>query len=238
MRKFVNGLAELIFPARCASCGMGVDEGDFCEECAARITFVKSPLCPKCGLPYFVEGAQDHLCGDCILAGDQYYASARAVSVYDGIVLDLVHRFKYGGKMSAGKVLGTMMADKAGDFFDMSRFDLVIPVPLHRERLRHRGFNQSLVLARQVAAKYGVEVEFEALRRLRDTQPQVNLGGDERRGNLKGAFSVEVPLEGKRVLLIDDVYTTGSTVRESARALVEGGAREVEVYTAARAVQG
>lgn len=238
MRRFIRGLVDLVFPPKCAFCGEGIEAGVFCEKCLGLIDLIGEPFCPVCGLPYLAGGGENHLCGECIQAGYSSFSQARSLAVYRGPVLELVHRFKYGGKMFSGKALGTAMAERAGEYFDMPRFDMVVPVPLHRDRLRQRGFNQSLVLAREIAGKFGTPVDFEALKRIRDTEPQVSLDGKQRRGNVKGAFAAAgASVKGKRLMLVDDVFTTGSTVRECARVLVQQGALEVAVYTAARAVR-
>lgn len=237
MRKFLSGLGELLFPPRCVICGTYTDMGGLCGGCLAQVSFIGSPMCPKCGMPYPVEEGVDHLCGDCIKGG-QHFSVARSVGIYKDNILEIVHRFKYGGKLPAGRLLGSLMAARAEDFFIIRQYDVIIPVPLHRDRLRQRGFNQSLLLAREIAGNFDMPVEFETLIRVRDTGPQVNLGGDERRENVKGAFEAADSVKGKRVLLIDDVMTTGSTVRECARSLAGKGALEVAVYTAARAITG
>jgi ComF family protein len=197
-------------------------------------------MCPKCGLPYPVEEGVDHLCAECIndIGGGQHFSVARSVGIYKDNILELVHRFKYAGKLPAGRLLGSMMAARAEDFFKIREYDVIIPVPLHRQRLKQRGFNQSLFLAREIAGTFDMPVDFESLKRVRDTGPQVSLGGNARRDNVRGAFEAADSVKGKRVLLIDDVLTTGSTVRECARALVAKGALEAAVYTAARAVPG
>lgn len=237
MRRFIEGLLDLVFPPRCSFCGAGINGGLSCDKCLGDVHFISRPLCPQCGLPHGVEGAPDHLCGDCIRAGEAPYSQARSMAVYSGPVLELVHRFKYAGKRPSGEALGKMMVARAGGLFEMANFDMLVPVPLHRDRLKQRGFNQSLVLAREIARSYGLPVDFESLRRVRDTGPQAALGGADRLGNVKGAFAAAAPVRGRRILLVDDVFTTGSTVWECARVLAGQGAREVAVYTAARAVR-
>lgn len=239
MQKFLSGLAGLLFPPKCAICGTGTERDGFCDNCLARVSFITSPMCPKCGLPYPVEEGVDHLCAECIAESTregQHFSVARSAGIYKDNILKLVHRFKYGRKMSAGRLLGSIMAKRAEGLFEIRQYDIMVPVPLHRQRLKQRGFNQSLFLARELARAFAIPVDFESLKRTRDTGPQVDLGGDERRDNVKGAFEAADAVKGKKVLLIDDVLTTGSTARECARALVSKGALDVAVYTAARAV--
>ena len=170
--------------------------------------------------------------------GGQHFSLARSAGIYKNNILELIHGFKYGRKMSAGRLLGAMMTERAEGLFAIRQYDVIMPVPLHRRRLRQRGFNQSLVLAREIAVSFDIPVDFVSLKRLKDTDPQTNLGGSERRDNVRGAFAAADSVKGKRVLLIDDVLTTGSTVRECAKTLLGRGAREVAVFTAARAVPG
>jgi ComF family protein len=149
-----------------------------------------------------------------------------------------VQKFKYGRKVSLGKPLGRLMAQGCQEFLEECRVDLMVPVPLHPKRLRWRGFNQSLLLARQVSRKYEVPIDPFILYRSRETPPQTQLTEDERRKNVRGAFAThpEKSVKGKSVLLVDDVYTSGATVNECSRVLRRGGAREVYVVTLARTI--
>jgi ComF family protein len=130
------------------------------------------------------------------------------------------------------------MASHSYPAFDMTEYDVIMPVPLHVGRLRERGFNQSLLLARVIARKFPVEIDFMTLRRAVGTAPQTGLRKEDRAANVRGAFELgdRARVKGKKVLIIDDVYTTGSTVRECARILLKGGARSVGVLTLARAL--
>jgi ComF family protein len=160
------------------------------------------------------------------------------VAVYAGGLLRAIHDFKYRRQPGLGRGLGRLITDNNYAGIDPEGFDVVIPVPLHVRRLRERGFNQSLLLARTVATACGIPVDFLSLRRVRDTPPQTLMGRKERQANIRGAFAVarRDRLRDRKVLLIDDVYTTGSTLAECARALLDGGAARVGVLTLARAV--
>ena len=133
--------------------------------------------------------------------------------------------------------MGRVMAEHRYDSLSISEFSLIIPIPLHPKKLRERGFNQSLVLGREIAKKFSIPIDFDTLIRKNDTKPQVNLGRSERMKNVKGAFMVRQKerIEGERILLVDDVYTTGSTVNECARVLRAAKASDVAVLTLARA---
>jgi len=150
--------------------------------------------------------------------------------------MEAISRFKFGGVARLARPLGALLADYADPEFPFSAVDLIIPVPLHPRRLRERGFNQSLLLARQVGKRRSIPLNFTALHRTRQTQPQTQLSGAERRKNVRGAFEVRQAevVGGKRILLVDDVFTTGATVQECASVLGEAGASEVHVLTLAR----
>lgn len=242
MKEVLAGLADVIFPPRCLTCGAILERRDslpFCPACLSGIRFIRSPLCPRCGVPFPLPEGADHLCGDC-LATERPYAVARAVGYYDETLLTAIHLFKYRGKTGIGEVLGRIMADFAGGIWDMKAFSLLLPVPLHRKRLRERGFNQAAILAGALAKRFSLPLDFMTLRREVPTAPQVGLGLEERQTNVRGAFAVRKPerIAGRRVLLVDDVFTTGSTLSECAAVLMQAEAEAVAVLTLARAVRG
>ena len=240
MKEILTGIADLIFPPRCITCGVVLKEHGplpFCPQCTAGIHFIRSPLCPRCGIPFPVTEGEDHLCGECLVTR-RPYAVARAVGLYDETLLTAIHLFKYRGRIGIGKVLGKIMADFAGGMWDMNVFSVIMPVPLHRKRLRERGFNQAVILARQIAKRFSLPLDFMTLKRAVFTAPQVGLGREDRSVNVRGAFAVRKPerIAGKRILLVDDVYTTGSTLTECARTLLKAEADSVAVLTLAKAV--
>ena len=210
----------------------------FCGGCRARIRLITAPLCPSCGIPYPIDDGPDHLCGRCLLNKPPVVA-ARSYGVYEAVLHDAVHAFKYGGNLTLGERLGRLMADHEYPSFRIEDYDLVVPVPLHRRRLRQRGFNQSVLLAREISKRRGIPLDFLALRRVVDTESQAGLKKDERRSNMKRAFDVPDPerIRGRRVLLVDDVHTTGSTLGECANTLLRGGAESVGALSLARAIQ-
>ncbi len=237
----IAALAELLFPTLCLACGAVVParEGHpFCGGCRARVRPVASPLCPSCGIPYPTDEGPDHLCGRCLLKRPPVHA-ARSYGVYEAVLHDAVHAFKYGGNLTLGERLGRLMADHDYPSFRIEDYELIVPVPLHPRRLRQRGFNQSVLLAREISRQRGIPLDFLVLRRIVDTESQAGLKKDERRSNMKSAFSVPDPgrIRGRRILLVDDVHTTGSTLGECARTLLKGGAESVGALTLARAIQ-
>jgi ComF family protein len=237
---------DWLFPPRCRFCGEGIagrDEDCFCAACRRKIRLVTPPLCPACGRPYLDVKSDDHLCGACLTRG-QSFVQARAWACYpaatdqDHPLREVLQRFKYGRKISLGKPLGRLLAKGCQDSFVAVRFDFMIPVPLHPKRLRWRGFNQALVLAREVGRRWQVPVDPFILLRARETAVQTELSEEERRKNVRGVFTVhpEKSVEGKVLLLVDDVYTSGATANECSRALRKAGAKEVYVLTLARTV--
>ena len=208
-----------------------------CLNCVRGISFITSPLCLSCGIPFSAEQEKDHLCSQC-LTERKPYAVARSVARYDGTILNAIHMFKYHGKTGIGNVLGNIMADFVSGIWNMNAFDVIIPVPLHIKRLRERGFNQAVILARVLSKRFKIAFDITSLRRVLSTPPQVGLGKKERSVNVKGAFSVtnQNPISGKKILLIDDVYTTGSTLIECSRVLLDANAEAVAVLTMARAM--
>jgi ComF family protein len=203
-----------------------------CGDCERDWPSLKEPRCEVCSVP-FVAGP-NHPCGDC-LADPPAFEGLHAAGLYEGLLLDLVVRLKYRGEERLGLFLGDRMARALSG---KAAFDLILPVPLHVSRLRERGFNQAALLARRIGKRAGAAVKLSLLRKTRPTPPQATLHVDERRKNLKGAFRLETEeaVRGKKIVLVDDVATTGATLNEAARVLKKAGAERVEAIVAARAV--
>jgi ComF family protein len=240
LKKILTGIADVIFPPRCITCGNLLEQHGplpFCQLCMAGIHFIGSPLCSRCGTPFPVTEGEDHLCGDCLMT-ERPYAVARSVGRYEETLLTAIHLFKYRGKTGIGEVMGKIMADFAAGIWDMKIFERILPVPLHRKRLRERGFNQAVILAREISKRFALPLDFTSFRRDLFTPPQVGLGRKERSANVHGSFTVAHPerIAGRRVLLVDDVYTTGSTLTECARVLIRAKAEAVAVLTLARTI--
>jgi len=240
LKRILAGLSDIIFPPRCLTCDTVLERHEelpFCPACFAKIHFIDSSLCPCCGIPFSGADGGSHLCGDCIAAKPSF-TSARAVGRYQDTLLEAIHRFKYNGKISIGETLGRMMAEYPYTEFNISDYSLIMPVPLHPKRLRERGFNQSVILAREISRSFRITLDFMTLRRHTYTEPQVSLGKNDRAVNVRGAFSVHDPdrVAGRKIIIVDDVYTSGSTVKECARVLMKNKAAKVAVLTLARAV--
>ena len=237
MHVLVRGLLDLLYPPRCEACG-GLRRDPICPECLAAITPITPPLCEICGEPFDPQAAGAPRCAACRSPRGRAFAAARSAVYYDGPVVPLIWRYKYDGQMALGEPLGRLMAEAlAAGASDLGAdsVDVVCAVPLHRTRLRERGFNQSELLAESVAAALSRPLE-PLLQRTRPTRPQVDVPREVRASNVRGAFAAapDQALTGRRVLLVDDLFTTGATLAECARALRRGGADEVRVLTLAR----
>lgn len=219
-----------------------------CAACAQGFTPIHTPLCPRCGIPYSSTQGVDHLCARC--AGTPpVFAKARAAGVHHRTLMTLIHALKYGNKIELAQPLGRLLWEAYVRFWDPGTVDLVIPVPLHPQRMRRRGFNQSaLMLASwprfsgadpngaDSSVGAGIEIARGILVRRRATAPQTGLGRRERRANIAAAFEIgdAANLHGRHILLVDDVFTTGATSAECARTLQKSGAARVDVLTVAR----
>lgn len=235
----IYALKDLCFPPLCLDCGAGLASPRklfFCETCAAEIALIREPFCRRCGKPFHYAAGGSHLCSEC-LGNGWHFSTARAVAEYSGPVRAAIHALKYGGRTTALSSFGALK-DELQHLRDMTEPDLVLPVPLHPQRLRERGFNQALLLAEALFPDLKKKISVTLLRRTRWKPPQTSLSGAARRKNIKGAFSVQdsKKVEGWRILLVDDVFTTGATVNECARVLQKAGAAAVDVITLARAV--
>jgi ComF family protein len=224
---FRSQFLDLLFPPRCVGCRQA--GAWLCVECMRHIPRVEPPFCVRCGDAV----ADSELCARCQISPLQINR-IRSVAYFEGVLCRAMHWFKYRSRTVLAEPLGELMA--AYWMEHAMPIDVVVPVPLHASRLRERGYNQAALLAREMARRAGLVVDEQALVRQRATAPQVKLDVDQRRENVRAAFRCSSNgLAGKRVLLIDDVCTTGATLEACAIALVEGGARGVQALTLARA---
>lgn len=234
----LHDVSAVIFPPQCLGCAEIIDQVDgriFCPSCEAKIHFITGSICHVCGTTFPDSPADNHLCGDC-LEKKPHFASARAIFSYEDVILNSIHQFKYKSNLPVGEMLACLMADFSFPDIDFADYSLMMPVPLHIKRLRERGFNQSLILARAIGSKQKIAVNFSVLKRHKYTLTQTGYHKQERKENIKGAFEVtdSKKIAGRNILLIDDVYTTGATVNECAKILIKAGAQKVSVLTLAR----
>lgn len=234
-------LLHLVLPVGCASCGVGLTNDPvpfFCRSCWSSIKPLGGPCCPRCGCPFASSVAltysPSHLCRACRLRRPAF-TNAWSLYPYQPPLQDAIRLFKYRGKVALADALGELMS---AAWQQPPAVDLMMPVPLHPSRLREREFNQSLLLADRLSRRFHVALCYDNLIRLRRTEPQTELSRAARLKNLRRAFAVLRPgeIDGKRILLVDDVMTTGTTVNECAKALRKAGAADIFVGTLARTI--
>ena len=230
---------DLLLPPRCLACGEPVaTPGTLCAACWPDVRFLSAPHCAICGYPFEFDSGPNALCPACMRERPAY-DRARAALRYDEGSARLVVALKHADRTDAAPTYGAWMARAGAEL--IADCDVLVPVPLHRLRLLARRYNQSALLAHAVAAASGKPVAPDALKRVRRTRSQGRMNRRERAANVRGAFAVrrgrEARVEGRRVLLIDDVLTTGATVAACTRALNTAGAAEVDVLTLARVVR-
>ena len=237
VKQFFTALIDVILPPVCHICHSFIPDAGklhICPACRDRLPLVSSPLCSLCGIPFTGVG-NDHHCSTCI-THPPHFDSARSHFLYEGPIRDLIHTFKYNRSTHLRYPLALLALEGAREVLAEHSFHLIVPVPLHHSRLRQRGFNQAVLLGQVLARHLALPMLPDALARTRATPPQIELSAAERRANVKGAFSVKRPdsITGKRILLLDDVMTTGSTMDECAKELKKGGAEAVIAVTVAR----
>lgn len=211
----------------CLLCAGTAGAGVVCAACAGDLPRLPSARCPQCALPTPLG----ERCGQCLRKAPHFDATL-AVFAYAFPLDKLVQSFKYGHRLALGRWFGERLAELADGY----AADRIVPLPLHRLRLRERGFNQALELARAVHARGGIPLDYRGCRRIRHTPAQAGLPWRERGKNIRGAFHCESDLSGQRILLVDDVMTTGASLNECARTLKLHGAAEVTLLVVARAL--
>lgn len=220
-------IAGLLFPRRCPVCHDAVEEsGELaCKICRTRLPYVREPFCLKCGKPLLSE--EREYCGDC-RRKKHMFRQGRAPFVYDKLMRESIARFKYGGRREYASFYAEEILRKCAREAVLWKAEVLVPIPLHPSRRKKRGYNQAALLARELSRRCEIPVDEKLLLRTRKTRAQKELNDQERLMNLKNAFSVRkgnVPY--KNIILIDDIYTTGSTIDEAARILRENGAQTV-----------
>jgi len=227
LRRLTDIFLDIVFPPRCVGCGR--EGGYLCSMCRRSIPLLASPVCVRCGRFVSAQG----LCVHCP-SEPHAYDGIRSVAKFEGPLRDAIHAFKYEGLRTLRGTLGELLAEGWTRFQPPG--DVLVPVPLHARRMRERGYNQSLLLARELARHTGIPVLETALVRIRATVPQVGLDIQQRRANVIGAFHVcNDEIRDRAVLLIDDVYTTGATIDACAEALRATGALSIWALTLAYA---
>ena len=226
----------LFFPVTCIACGKDLPGDDYyriCDGCTTKIRLVEGLFCRKCGRPLPDGGAH---CFDCRKKGRSHYEYARSAGVYEGLLRELIHKFKYQNKDYLDRLLGKMLIDAAERHKIIPETDAIIAVPLHWTKRMRRGYNQAGLLALRVAGHFGKPLIKRAVVRKKMTKTQIGLTREKRFENMKDSFAVRdaEAVRNKRILLIDDVCTTTATIDHCARALKKAGAKSVFALTLAR----
>lgn len=226
-QQFREALLDLLFPPRCVGCRR---PGSWlCPKCRRGIKRITGPLCPCCGRPVTQSG---RLCSTCRRKAPPI-GGIRSAAYFEGVLREAIHRFKYRGGQVLARPLGQLMTERWSAYHIPA--EVLIPVPLHPTRLAERGYNQATLLARELGAAIGLPVETDSLVRIRATAPQVTLDAAARQENVQGAFRcLDDRMADRRVVLIDDLCTTGATLSACSTALQEVGAASVWAYTLAR----
>jgi ComF family protein len=223
-------LVRTLLPQDCLLCGISCGHQQLCQACLLDLPVHDSPSCPVCAMP----SPQAEICGACISHPPHFDATLAAL-IYAFPVDSLLRSLKYQEQLAIAELTGDLLAQCVGG---RSSVDLLVPMPLHPQRLRERGFNQAVEIARVVAHRTGIALAADATIRVRATQPQAALPLASRRKNIRGAFACTQDFSGKRVALLDDVMTSGASLNELAGTLKAAGAAHVECWVAARTLRG
>lgn len=230
IKKLGEGLLQIVYPRRCPVCD-GITGGGkkICPECTRKLPLLTSPWCMRCGRKLQEEA---EYCSEC-RNRNYSFQRGRALYEYEGAA-EAIYRFKYAGRREYADFFGEQICTHLGGFIRNVKPDGLAPIPLHKSRMRARGYNQAALLARAVGSRMNIPVYPEMLVRVKKTAPQKKLNPEERQNNLKKAFIMgrnDVKL--KTIIVIDDIYTTGTTIEEAAKVLKEAGADKVYFITLA-----
>ncbi len=241
-KDFGRRALDIVYPPVCIACRRAT-AGHFalCPTCWTQMRFIERPFCERLGTPFDADLGQPGLLSPEAIANPPVFSRARSVARFDdGPARILVYRLKYYDRLELSRPLGRWMARAGADLLDEA--DVIAPVPMHRLRLAQRRHNQAAVLARAVSRETGVPTAMRALERVKPTPPQVGLSRTQRAANMQGAFRVgeegKLAVLDRKIVLVDDVMTSGATANAAARALLRGGAKRVDVLTFARVVTG
>lgn len=226
-----NHVLSIFFPPRCPVCDEVIfPDREICEDCRKKITRIREPVCKKCGKPLADERRE--YCGDCSgyshRKKNHFYTQGKAVFVFEGAIRGSMYRFKYGGRQEYAAFYAKAAAEQYGDWLRRNGVEAVVPVPMYSRKKRRRGYNQAEVFAKALGRELHMPVDCGMVRRIRNTVPQKELTGEERVQNVKNAFQFAADIvKYKKIVLVDDIYTTGSTIDAVAEVLLAAGVRKI-----------
>ncbi len=225
LERFLKGFLLQIYPHRCPVCGKVLLDTLICPGCVKKIKYVKQPVCCSCGKPLADECME--YCADCG-KGRHEFRQGKALFCYQGAVRDMLYRYKYSNRRDYTEFFATEAARLYSGWLKQCKIDAVVPIPLSKKKRRRRGYNQAELFARRLAKLVELPYEGKLLARAKDTAPQKKLSARERKNNMKNAFKITGNIvKLNRVLLVDDIYTTGATIDAAALALKRAGVEEV-----------
>lgn len=229
--RLIKGLLHILYPKRCPICDKVVytsllsREYPICVSCRSLPEYVQEPVCKKCGKP--VSDERREFCQDC-MRHVHSFVQGKALWVYKGYVKESIYRLKYGNRREYGITYAQELVKQYGRWIRQKQIQAIVPIPLHKKRRRQRGYNQAEIIAREIGRQMDIPVYVDLLLRDVDTKPQKELNDRERKNNLKKAFKItQNNVQLSHILLVDDIYTTGSTMEEAAKVLREAGILEI-----------
>jgi len=222
-------IINVVFPPRCPMCDRVItvsDKGKLCRKCESEVITLDDQICMKCGRK--IADTREEYCISC-KSRRHVFSQGKVMFSYDGCVRNSLHRFKYANRKEYAQYYGEKAAERYGDWIRQKEIGLIVPVPMHKKKKNFRGYNQAEVFARCLSDKTGIPYTTE-VKRVKNTKPQSGMNETERKNNLQNAFKISTNVvKYKRILLVDDIYTTGSTVDELARVLIQEQAYEIFV---------
>src|SRR4051812_23422534 len=237
-KKWFNAVAGFFYPEVCQYCKeerATADEGFIGPACREKLKWIEPPFCDRCGLPFRGEINSTFVCSNCSDL-TLHFGKARSAAIAEGMIMDVIHLYKYNQALWFEQFLGNCLAERAGPELSKEPWDMIIPVPLHPRKEKEREFNQAERLARHLSRATTIPLSTRVLRRVEATRTQTRLTRKERLENVRKAFALfpGTRLNGERIVLIDDVFTTGATSSSCAKVLKDAGAADVCVWTVAR----
>ncbi len=229
IRNIIDFVTGLLYPKRCVACDKVLLKNEkeigFCKKCIGQIKLTGSSVCFKCGKP--LEDDREELCPDCENT-KHYFSQAKALYRYTGLMKPAMYRFKYSNRRCYGKVFGAHAVRLQGKWIKENKIEAIVPVPMYKPKERRRGYNQATVFAKALGEQTGLPVLDKVVRRENDTVAMKQLSGAKRKKNLLNAFILgENDVQFRKVLIVDDIYTTGTTMDEVSKTLLNGGVKEI-----------